>query len=213
MWCPVRSPDEMRAKKLSMFSIWWSCLVKTRIRQSLDRRDSVIINVIRRRMNAQLKYFYLAQKLASVDISQLSIQSISTKYVYLPHHKNVHHLGLSKFDVDVSTGDWRWCKFKKSTFSRPKLIRETKDNMKMSDGGYKRSCCDTFYTEESLNCSSSFPHRKHGNTKILSFIKRSTKFSPLPIIRLLNSRVKLKKMTKLYNYHYTCIYTSLLCSD
>ena len=160
-----------------------------------------------------MKYFYLGQKLASVDISQLSIQSISTKYVYLPHHKNVHHLGLSKFDVDVSTGDWRWCKFKKSTFSRPKLIRETKDNMKMSDWGYKRSHCDTFYTEESLNCSSSFPLGKHGNTKIFSFIKHSTELSPLPIIRLLNSRVKLKKMTKLYNYHYTCIYTSLLYSD
>ena len=93
-WCLVRSPDEMTAKKLSMFSIWSSCLVKTWIRQSLERRDSVI-NVIRKRMNAQLKYFYLAQKLASVDISQLSIQSISTKYVDLPHHKNVHHLGLS----------------------------------------------------------------------------------------------------------------------
>ena len=94
-------------------------------------------------------------------------------------------------------------------FPGPSLL-ETKANMKMSDGGYKRSYCDTFYTEESLNCSSSFPHRKHGNTKILSFIKRSTKFSPLPIIRLLNTWVKLKKMTKLYNYHYTGIYTSLL---
>ena len=75
----------------------------------LDRRDSVIINVIRRRMNAQLKYFYLAQKLASVDISQLSIQSISTKYVDLPHHKNVHHLGLSLMLIlNVSAEDWRW---------------------------------------------------------------------------------------------------------
>ena len=31
-----------------------------------------------------MKYFYLAQKLASLDISQLSIQSISAKYVDLP---------------------------------------------------------------------------------------------------------------------------------
>ena len=131
-------------------------------------------------MNAQLKYFYLAQKLASVDISQLSIQSISAKYVYLPHHKNVHHLGLSLMLMSLlSAEDWWWCKFKKSTFSRPKLIRETKDNMKMSDGGYKRSHCDTFYIEESLNCSSSFPHRKHGNTKIFSFITHSTELSPL----------------------------------
>ena len=110
-----------------------------------------------------------------------------------------------------------WCKFKKSTFSRPtKLIRETKDNMKMSDGGYNRSYCDTFYTEESLNCSSSFPHRKHGNTKIFCFIKtfyRVLSVSLLPIMILLSTRVKLKKMTKLYNYHYTCIYTSLLYSD
>ena len=89
-----KSGQNDTAKKLSMFSIWSSCLVKPRIRQSLERRDSVI-KIIKKRMNAQLKYFYLRQKLASVDISQLSIQSISTKYVYLPHHKNVHHLGLS----------------------------------------------------------------------------------------------------------------------
>ena len=104
------------------------------------------------------------------------------------------------------------------TIYRPDLIRDRRDwdkrNTKPSaQTGYKRSPGDTFYTEESLNCSSSFPHRKHGNTKILSFIKRSTKFSPLPIIRLLNTWVKLKKMTKLYNYHYTGIYTSLLYWD
>ena len=142
-----------------------------------QRRDSVI-NVIRKKNEwpASLNIF-IRQKLASLDISQLSIQSISTKYVYLPHTSPQEcPPPWPEFDCSMlmsmmyDAGGWRW-KFKKSTFSRPKLIRETKDNMKMSDWGYKRSHCDTFYTEESLNCSSSFPQRKHGNTKIFSFIK------------------------------------------
>ena len=161
------------------------------------------------------KYFYLAQKLASVDISQLSIQSISTKYVYLPYTTpqecpppwpQFDRWALMSMMLEVGDEHSR-----SQHFPGPGLL-ETKANMKMSDGGYKRSHCDTFYTEESLNCSSSFPQRKHGNTKILSFIKtfHRVSVSPLPIMRLVNARVKLKKMTKLYNYHYTCIYTSLL---
>ena len=81
-------------------------------------------------LHSAVIYIYLGQKLASVPNSQLSVPSISTKFDYLlsPPPSTGQSPPPPLHQPEEEDGSLQaWAE----------LIRETKDNMKMSEGGYK----------------------------------------------------------------------------